>query len=117
MRQHSTIGYDILGRSDSPIFKMAAEIALNHHEKWDGSGYPNGLAGEAIPQSAQIVSLADVFDALTMKRIYKEAWSIESAAAEILANSGTHFNPALVRLFSTILPRIIEIKNKWDKKE
>lgn len=117
MRQHTTIGYDILQRSDTPIFKMAAEIALHHHEKWDGSGYPNGLVGNQIPASAQIVALADVFDALTMKRSYKEAWSAEEAVAEIQANSGTHFNPALVELFLNIQPRIIEIKDKWNQEE
>ncbi|WP_024872658.1 response regulator [Tolumonas lignilytica] len=117
MRQHTTIGYDILQRSDTPIFKMAAEIALHHHEKWDGSGYPNGLVGNQIPASAQIVALADVFDALTMKRSYKEAWSAEEAVAEIRANSGTHFNPALVELFLNIQPRIIEIKDKWNQEE
>lgn len=90
MRQHSLIGYEILQCSDTPIFKMAAEIALYHHEKWDGSGYPKGLAGDNIPKSAQIVAIADVFDALTMKRSYKEAWSVEASLEEMRANSGTH---------------------------
>lgn len=116
MRQHSLIGYEILQCSNSPIFKMAAEIALYHHEKWDGSGYPKGLIGDKIPQSAQIVALADVFDALTMKRSYKEAWSIEASLEEIKANSGTHFNPALTTVFLNILPKILNIKSEWDEK-
>ena len=116
MRQHSLIGYEILHCSDTPIFKMAAEIALYHHEKWDGSGYPKGLVGDSIPQSAQIVAIADVFDALTMKRSYKEAWSVEASLEEMRANSGTHFNPALLTIFLNILPKILNIKNEWDEK-
>ncbi|MDD2342946.1 MAG: response regulator [Tolumonas sp.] len=117
MRQHSLIGYEILQCSDTPIFKMAAEIALYHHEKWDGSGYPKGLLGDNIPQSAQIVAIADVFDALTMKRSYKEAWSVEASLEEMRANSGTHFNPALLTVFLNILPKILNIKNEWEEKE
>ncbi|WP_320152116.1 HD domain-containing phosphohydrolase [uncultured Tolumonas sp.] len=117
MRQHSLIGYEILQCSDTPIFKMAAEIALYHHEKWDGSGYPKGLVGDNIPQSAQIVAIADVFDALTMKRSYKEAWSVEASLEEMRANSGTHFNPALLTVFLNILPKILNIKNEWEEKE
>ena len=116
MRQHSLIGYEILQCSHTPIFKMAAEIALYHHEKWDGSGYPKGLAGDNIPQSAQIVAIADVFDALTMKRSYKEAWSVEVSLEEMRANSGTHFNPALLTIFLNILPKILNIKKEWDEK-
>lgn len=117
MRQHSLIGYEILQCSHTPIFKMAAEIALYHHEKWDGSGYPKGLAGDNIPQSAQIVAIADVFDALTMKRSYKEAWSVEVSLEEMRANSGTHFNPALLTIFLNILPKILNIKKEWDEKD
>ena len=117
MRQHSLIGYEILQCSNTPIFKMAAEIALYHHEKWDGSGYPKGLAGDNIPQSAQIVAIADVFDALTMKRSYKEAWSVEASLEEMRANSGTHFNPALQTIFLNILPKILNIKKEWDEKD
>lgn len=117
MRQHSLIGYEILQCSNTPIFKMAAEIALYHHEKWDGSGYPKGLAGDNIPQSAQIVAIADVFDALTMKRSYKEAWSVEASLEEMRANSGTHFNPTLLTIFLNILPKILNIKKEWDEKD
>jgi len=113
MKSHSKIGYDILSQSKNPVFLMAAEIALGHHEKWDGNGYPNGLVGDEIPESARIVAIADVFDALTMKRPYKEAWSIEKAVEVIERDAGTHFDPRLVKLFFEIMPEIIEIKEKW----
>jgi len=117
MKTHAEIGYGILRRGHSPIFTMAAEIAYYHHERWDGSGYPFGIAGENIPESARFVAIADVFDALTMKRPYKEAWTVNDAIAEIKRSSGTQFEPRLVELFEQILPRIIEIKKEWDKKE
>jgi len=117
MRTHCAIGYRILSQSDAPLFKLAAEIALSHHEKWNGSGYPQSLSGLAIPESVRIVAIADVFDALTMKRPYKEAWSIEKAAANIQENAGSHFDPDLVERFMNILPRIIDIKTKWDQTE
>ncbi len=116
MRTHSRIGYQILSKSDTPIFTMAAEIALHHHEKWDGSGYPSGLAKRAIPESARIIALADVFDALTMKRPYKEPWTIPEAVAEIQKSAGSHFDPRLVKLFEEILPRIIQLNEEWGKK-
>ena len=102
-----------MSQSKTPVFLMAAEIALGHHEKWGGSGYPNGLVGDEIPESARIVAIADVFDALTMKRPYKEAWSIEKAVEVIERDAGTHFDPRLVKLFFEIMPEIIEIKEKW----
>ncbi|MEO5353796.1 MAG: response regulator [Magnetococcus sp. XQGC-1] len=117
MKTHSLIGHKILSKSDTPIFTLAAEIALNHHERWDGSGYPNGLARRAIPESARIVALADVFDALTMKRPYKEPWSLPDALAEIRKSSGTHFEPRLVTLFETVFPRIEQLHELWKKRE
>lgn len=117
MQSHSKIGANILGKSKTPIFNMAAEIALYHHEKWNGCGYPSGLVGEAIPESARIVAIADVFDSLTMVRPYKRAWSIEEATAEIKNSSGSHFEPRLVGLFEQVLPEILRLKNHWDKKE
>ncbi|MEI6709080.1 MAG: HD domain-containing phosphohydrolase [Methylococcales bacterium] len=113
MKTHAQIGYDILSRGRSPLFKMAAEIALYHHEKWDGSGYPQGLSGQEIPESARIVALTDVFDALTMERPYKKAWSVEEAIAEIKKSSGKHFEPRLVNKFESILPDICNIKKQW----
>ena len=104
MKQHSEAGYNILNKSDAPLFRMAAEIARYHHEKWDGSGYPFGLSGEAIPESARIVAIADAYDALTMKRAYKEPWSIEDSMAEIIGKSGSQFDPRLVKLFEKVFP-------------
>ncbi len=117
MKNHSEIGYHILSQGGTPIFAMAAEISLYHHEKWDGSGYPQGLSGKAIPESARIVALVDVFDALTMKRPYKEAWSVEESMAKIRNGSGSHFEPRLVEHFEKILPEILRIKAEWDQKE
>lgn len=117
MRTHCQIGYEILSSSDAPIFVLAAEIALHHHEKWDGSGYPDGLRGEAIPESARIVALVDVFDALTMKRPYKDAWPVEQALKTLREGAGRHFDPTLVEAFETCMPRILEIKAGWDQHE
>jgi len=114
MKTHAQIGYDILSKSDAPIFRLAAAIALRHHEKWDGSGYPDGLCGEDIPESARLIAVADVFDALTMKRPYKEAWPIEMAMATLQEGSGKHLEPRLVELFESILPRIVHIKAEWE---
>lgn len=116
MQTHSEVGYRILCQSDAPLFSLASEVALYHHEKWDGSGYPKGLKGEKIPESARIVAIADVFDALTMKRPYKEPWPMEDAFAEIDKCAGSHFDPALVACFMEIKEEIVNIKNKWDTK-
>lgn len=116
MRTHPAIGAAILGKSQAPVFRLAAEVSLRHHEKWDGSGYPDGLAGVAIPESARIVALADVFDALSMRRPYKEPWSIERISAHIDASSGVHFEPRLVDLFHAILPRLLQIRAQWEEK-
>jgi putative two-component system response regulator len=113
MKTHSRIGHDILARSKAPVFRMAAEIALHHHEKWDGSGYPQELAGQAIPESARIVAIADVFDALTMQRPYKDAWPYEQAMQTIRENAGHHFDPDIVQHFIALQPRIREIQQRW----
>ena len=117
MKQHSQVGHDILSRSSNPVFKLAAEIALSHHEKWNGQGYPNGLSGKEIPESARIVAIADVFDALTMKRPYKEEWPVEKAMKIISEDSGTHFHPALVEVFFDIHEEILLIKSEWKDME
>ncbi|GFD88461.1 two-component system response regulator [Tenacibaculum sp. KUL152] len=117
MKTHATIGYTILSQSDTPLFKMAAEIALYHHEKWDGSGYPEGLRDEKIPQSARIVAIADVFDALTMKRPYKEPWSCEAAFSYLEKNACSHFDPCLVDDFLDAKAEILATKEYWDKLE
>jgi len=116
MKSHSEIGYGVLSKSKAPLFQLAAEIALYHHEKWDGSGYPEGLKGKDIPQAAQIVAVADVFDALSMKRPYKEAWPMEQVVQEIKKGSGQHFDPELITVFEAILPELLEIKALWDSK-
>ncbi|MCW2991281.1 MAG: Two-component system response regulator [Solirubrobacterales bacterium] len=100
MKTHTTIGADILSGSRSPSLQLGEEIALNHHERWDGSGYPNGLAGEDIPLAGRIVAVADVFDALTHARPYKEAWPVPDAVATIVADAGSHFDPRLVEAFA-----------------
>ncbi len=115
MKSHSMIGYRVLKKSESPLFQLAAEVALYHHEKWDGSGYPEGLKGEAIPESARIVAISDVFDALTMKRPYKGPWPIEDAFAEIRKSAGSHFDPELVDCFLKIETEIRAIKNRWER--
>jgi putative two-component system response regulator len=114
MRTHPQVGFDILSKSDAPVFQLAAEVSLFHHEKWDGSGYPAGLKGKNIPQSARIVALADVFDALSMKRPYKEPWPLDKIMAHFAAGSGIHFDPELVDCFSAILPEILAIQARWD---
>ena len=117
MQTHTTIGHHILSQSDAPLFRLGAEVALWHHEKWDGSGYPHRLVGDAIPESARIAAVADVFDALTMKRPYKEAWPIEKAVETLIASKGTHFEPRLIDTFLGIMPRIVELKDHWDGRE
>ncbi|WP_028862823.1 response regulator [Psychromonas aquimarina] len=110
MLQHARIGANILDDNESEILQLAQEIALCHHEKWDGSGYPNGLAGQEIPLSARIVAISDVFDALTSTRPYKEAWPVEKAVCLIEEQAGLHFDPVLVPLFISQLDNILKIK-------
>jgi putative two-component system response regulator len=117
MQRHSEIGFRILSKSDAPLFVMAAEVALHHHEKWDGSGYPQGLAGADIPESARIVALADVFDALTMKRPYKEAWPMDKAMEVVGQGAGKHFDPHLAELFQTLGTELQRLKAIWDARE
>jgi putative two-component system response regulator len=117
MKTHSRIGHDILVTSKAPLFALAAEIALYHHERWDGSGYPEGLAGDAIPVSARVVAVADVFDALTMKRPYKEAWPMDLVLATVREGAGTHFEPAMIAAFESILPKMMTMKADWDRAE
>ena len=112
MKTHTTIGAAILDDGDSDLLRLARVIALSHHEKWDGSGYPHGLAGEAIPLPGRIIAVADVFDALTSSRPYKKAWSVDEAVAYIRDNAGTHFDPEVVAHFSQCLPEILSI---WER--
>ncbi|WP_300759094.1 HD domain-containing phosphohydrolase [Janthinobacterium sp.] len=113
MRTHPKIGYDILSRSDAPVFRLAAEVSLRHHEKWDGSGYPDGLRGDAIPLSARIVALADVFDALSMSRPYKPSWPVNDIVTHLKAGAGRHFDPWLTELFIGLMPQLLAIKAQF----
>lgn len=99
IKEHPLIGYQILSKSNLNVLKLAAEIALYHHEKYDGSGYPEGLRGNTIPLCARMLAIIDVFDAITHRRIYKTAESIDNALNYLKENRGTHFDPALVDLF------------------
>ncbi|MGP1716668.1 MAG: HD domain-containing phosphohydrolase [Methylophilus sp.] len=113
MRTHPQLGADILDKSTSPLIKLAHTVALYHHEKWDGSGYPFGMKGEEIPLEARIVAVADVFDALLSKRPYKEAWSVENAVEEIKSQVNQHFDPQVVEAMINCLPDLIAINAKW----
>ena len=102
MERHTLIGADILSESNSEVLQMAEQIALAHHERWDGTGYPKGLRGQSIPLAGRIVAIADVFDALTHSRPYKEAWSVGRAVAHIEGESGGQFDPGLVAAFASL---------------
>lgn len=117
MQTHTEIGHRILSKSNTELFQLAATVALSHHERWDGSGYPHGTAGEEIPEAARIVAIADVFDALTMRRPYKEPWPVEKALQVLRQDAGSHFDPCLVDLFLGIIDEILAIKEEWDRKE
>ena len=113
MKQHPTIGYEVLSTGNSPMLQAAATIALSHHEKFDGSGYPNGLSGKDIPLFGRIVAIADVFDALTTERPYKKAWDIDRATQMIGDSAGRHFDITCVNAFFTDFDEILRIKNTF----
>jgi len=113
MQGHVTIGAEIIGEHDAGMLALARQIALTHHEKYDGSGYPNGLSGENIPLVGRIVAIADVFDALTSIRPYKKAWTEEEAVNFLREQKGRHFDPQLVDLFADQMPAIREIRLRW----
>ena len=115
VKRHPAIGAGIIGRHNNELLEMARVIALTHHEKWDGSGYPRGLKGEAIPLVGRIVALADVFDALTNVRPYKPAWPVEEAVAYLQREAGRHFDPQLVPRFVEMLPQIREIQARYSE--
>jgi HD-GYP domain-containing protein (c-di-GMP phosphodiesterase class II) len=111
MRQHAQNGYDILRDAQSPLLQLGATVAISHHEKWDGSGYPNGLAGEQIPMVGRIVALADVYDALSTQRCYKEPWPLDQVIDFITGESGKQFDPRLVKLFMTHTQKFLDIQH------
>ena len=113
MNKHPLIGANILGNSNSKLIKLARTIALYHHEKVDGTGYPHGLKGDKIPIEARIAAICDVYDALTSVRPYKKAWSNEQALAFIIENSGSHFDAELVQNFQNIYPQILEYSQTY----
>lgn len=113
MKQHATIGYQILAGSKSTLLQLAAEIAGNHHERWDGTGYPQQKRNFDIPLSARIVAIADTFDALTVARPYKQAWSFEEAFSHIVSCADSHFDPACVVAFTFAKSRIREIMHSY----
>ena len=112
IKTHTTLGAKMLSGSDSVFLKMAESIAISHHEKWDGSGYPFGIKGEEIPLAGRICAVADVFDALSSARPYKKAWTFEETMTEIRYLKTTHFDPRLVEAFQDIKQ---DIKAVYDK--
>ena len=114
MTAHSQIGADIISEHPSRLLHVAYIVAYQHHEKFNGTGYPNKLKGEEIDINARIAAVADVFDALTSVRPYKDAWDIDRAIKQINDDSGTHFDPKVVDAFNNALDRIKEIKTSFD---
>ncbi|QTN30498.1 response regulator [Rhodoferax sp. AJA081-3] len=115
MKMHAVFGYELLKGSSSKVLQAGAEIALGHHEKFDGTGYPAGMRGADIPLFSRIVAVADVFDALTSERPYKEAWTLEAAVDFLVAGSGTHFDPQCVQAFLNAWEDVMEIRNRYQE--
>jgi HD-GYP domain-containing protein (c-di-GMP phosphodiesterase class II) len=113
MRSHALMGYNILKHSERKILKAAATVALTHHEKWNGKGYPYGLAGEDIHLFGRITAIADVFDALGSDRVYKKAWELDRILELFREESGQHFDPALVKVFFDNLDKFLEIRETY----
>lgn len=113
MRRHPEFGAEIIEEHSSNLLRLARSVALYHHEKWDGSGYPHGLKGEEIPIEARIVAIADVFDALTSTRPYKQAWPVDKALEHIQNQAGMHFDPNLVKLFLQLREKVDTIRQRW----
>jgi putative two-component system response regulator len=113
MKRHAVIGYELLKGSSSRVLQVGAEIALGHHEKFDGSGYPNGISGEDIPIFSRIVAVADVFDALTSERPYKKAWELEAAVDFLNEGAGSHFDPVCVKAFLNAWDDILAVRERY----
>jgi len=117
IKQHPIAGYDILRDSPSELLQRGAEIALTHHEKFDGTGYPFGIAGTTIPIFGRITALCDVFDALLTARPYKEPWALERVLEYIVEQDGKHFDPSAVAAFKEVLPDLLEIRSRLEGEE
>ena len=117
MNRHPEIGAGILGQSRIPLFQLAAEVALSHHERWDGSGYPAGRSGPAIPLSGRIVAVVDFFDALTMDRCYRAAFDDAQAMQMLQAERGRAFDPALVDRFVACAPQMIALRDRINRQQ
>jgi len=115
MKQHAIYGYELLHGSSSRVLQAGAEIARGHHEKFDGSGYPGGIAGSDIPIFSRIVAVADVFDALTSERPYKKAWTLEAAVDFLVQGSGSHFDPQCVQAFLNAWDDVMEIRGRYQE--
>jgi len=113
MKTHPQIGAEIVGDHPSELMQTARMVALRHHERWDGSGYPHGLSGDAIPRIARLVAVADVFDALLSARPYKQPWTVAATVEEFKAQSGRHFEPASVSALLDILPECLAVREKY----
>lgn len=116
MQQHTEFGHRILSGTNSELLELAATIALTHHEKWDGSGYPGGLAGEEIPLYGRITAVADVFDALSSDRVYRRAYDIPAAVRIMKEMSEAHFDPKLFSLFLDHFPEVLDVKEEEDSR-
>lgn len=116
IKRHTTIGAEILSNSPSALLQVGETIALNHHERWDGSGYPNGTSGDQIPLSARMCAIADVFDALTTPRPYKKEISVEDASRLIIGASGSLFDPQLTEVFKDELPGMLKLKKSIENR-
>jgi len=110
VKTHALLGARVLAGADSELLEVAERIVRHHHERWDGGGYPDGLAGEAIPAVARIAAVADVFDVLVHERPYRDSWSVDEAAAEIRKGAGTQFDPDVVQAFEDLGPAAWEME-------
>jgi putative two-component system response regulator len=115
MQEHAALGHQILTQSGSHLLDLAATVAWTHHERWDGNGYPRGLAGEAIPLEGRIAAVADVFDALTSDRVYRESMPISKAIQIMRADRGTYFDPAVLDVFLEALDDVLSIKQEFSE--
>jgi putative two-component system response regulator len=116
IKRHTIIGSEVLSNSPSALLQAGESIALNHHERWDGSGYPNGISGDQIPLSARLCAIADVFDALTTPRPYKKEISVEDASRLIIGASGSLFDPKLTEVFNDELSSILKVKKSIENR-